>query len=96
MSDNTLTHAAISATHTVPLDPATLKFYRDRAVEAQQIVDAALSLRDRMLAEDEKLGEWHPMGNEDAAFAVKVLSGSEYAWSVLSNGLMAVVYGEDR
>lgn len=88
-----LNHAAISLTHTAPLDPCTLEFYRQLTIEAQQIVDAALAFRDRLLAEDVKLAGWHPMANEDAAYAVRVLAGSEYCWSVLSDGLMAVVYG---
>jgi len=88
-----LTHEAISATTTAPPDPATLEFYRQLACEAHDLVVAALGLRDRLNALDRQTELLHPMRNEDAAYGLKVLSGSELAWSVLSDGLSAVVYG---
>lgn len=88
-----LTHEAISATTTAPLDPATLEYYRQLAIEAQQIVDGALAFRDRLQSLDRQTALLHPMGSEDAAYGLTVLSGSELAWSTLTDGLMAVVYG---
>lgn len=89
----TLDHASITATTTAPLDPATLEFYRQLACEAQELVTAALGLRDRLNALDRQTELLHPMKTDDAAYGLKVLSGSELAWSVLSDGLMAVIYG---